>query len=455
MNEATQLQTKSKRRWLHVVVNLLVCIAILGAALAAIIWINETEPVAEKVNSTRKSAALVETITVRRGTYSPRLSGLGTVQAAQQISLQPRVGGQVVELSTGFVPGGMIKKGDLLLRIDPADFENVVSIRKSELEQAEASMKIEEARKQLAVKELKLLGNSIGDANRGLVMREPQIASMKAEVSAAKAAVDRAELDLERTSIFAPFDAQVLTRMINTGSQVGPGDELGQLVGLDEYWIMATVPVRSLRWVKFPNMEVNRSNSLAETKESVIVSEQTPAGTDGSETIEDTSSNIGSKVVLRNIDAWGADKTRVARVSKLIGTLDQQTRLARVLITVDDPLGQKSNAPPLILNTLLQTEIEGRAIENVVRLDREYVRDQDTVWVMRNDKLEICDTDIVFQDAKFAYIKNGLDDGDEVVTTTLATVAEGVGLRKINEPSTKADSDPTETSSSLEKEASE
>ena len=429
MNEATQPPKKSKWRWLHIVVNLIVCVAILIAAFVVIDWINRTEPVAEKVNSTRKSAALVETITVRRGNYPPRISVLGTVQAAQQISLRPRVSGQVIELADGFVPGGMIKEGDLLLRIDPADFDNVVSIRKSELEQSEASMEIEEARQQLAEKELKLLGSSIRDANRGLVMREPQIASMKAEVSAAEAAVERAELELERTEIFAPFDAQVLTRSVNLGSQVGPGDELGQLVGLDEYWIMATVPVRSLRWVQFPQGD----------RPPQPVSEST----------------VGSKVVLQNIDAWGADQSREARVSKLIGTLDQQTRLARVLIIVDDPLGQDSDAPPLILNTLLQTEIEGRPIENVIRLDRDFIRDQDTVWVMKDEKLEIRETEIVFRDAQFAYVQNGLDDGDEVVTTTLATVAAGVGLRKTNEALTNGDAEPTETSASSETEPSE
>jgi RND family efflux transporter MFP subunit len=408
MNDVTQHRTQSNWHWLPIVVNLIVCVAILGAAVAAIIWINRTEPVAQKVNTMRKSAALVETITVRRGTYSPRLVVLGTVQAAQQINLRPRVSGQAIELKPEFVPGGMVKKGHLLLRIDPADFENAVSIRKSELEQAEASMEIEEARQQLAEKELKLLGNSIGDANRGLVMREPQIASMKAEVSAAKAAVERAELDLQRTEIYAPFDAQVLTRLVNVGSQVGPSDVLGQLIGLEQYWIMATVPVRNLRWVQFPNLEQSSQRISRST--------------------------IGSKVILRNTDAWGTETTREARVSKLIGTLDQQTRLARVLIIVDDPFGLKSNAPPLILDTLLQTEIEGRSIENVVRLDRDFVRDQDTVWLMKNEKLEIRKTEIVFQDAEFAYIQNGLEDGDEVVITTLATVAEGVGLRKIDEP---------------------
>ena len=69
------------------------------------------------------------------------------------------------------------------------------------------------------------------------------------------------------------------------------------------------------------------------------------------------------------------------------------------------------------------------------RLDRGLVRDADTVWVMTDDQLEIRDVNVVFRDSEHAYIRSGLEDGEEVVVTTLATVADGVGLRKVSEKS--------------------
>lgn len=394
-----------ERSWLSILGNAIACVAILGASAAAIVVINRTEPTAKQIDNKRKSAALVETVTVKRGTYSPQLVVLGTVQPAQDIVLSPRVRGQVLELSPKFVPGGMVRKGELLLQIDPADFENTVSIRESELEQVQASLEIEEGRQSLAKTELALLGDSIDETNRALVLRKPQFASIKAQLSAAKAAVQRAKLDLERTRIVAPFDAQILRRSANVGSQVGPGDELAQLVGIDEYWVMVAVPVRSLRWVQFP---------------------------DGDQP--------GSAVTLRNPDAWPIDAERQAQVTRMIGTLDQETRLARVLVTVDDPLAQQSDAPPLILDTLIEARLEGKPIDNVVRLKREYVHDRDTVWVMNNNKLEIRETTIAFRDAEHAYISEGVEDGEDVVTTTLATVAEGIGLRKMEIQSKAEDS---------------
>lgn len=413
MNASRPDQPSQIWRWFRIITNGLVCLAILAASVIAVIIINRTEPTAQKMDTTRKSAALVETKIVHRGTFSPRLSVLGTVESAQRITLSPRVSGQVTEISDEFVPGGQIQKGELLLRIDPSDFENALAISESQLEKAEASMKIEEARQRLAEKELKLLEGTIEGATRGLVMREPQIASMKADISAAEAAVDRAKLDLERANVYAPFDAQILSRAVNVGSQVRLGDELGQLIGLDEYWVMAAVPVRSLRRIQIPDPKL--------------------AATDNPNTSADTpAQTAGSKVILRNIDVWGTGVFREAVVSGMIGTLDQQTRLARILISVKDPLGLTSGEPPLILDTLIETEIEGRPIRDVIRLEREYVRDQDTVWVMKDEKLEIRDVTVVFNDAEFAYIQTGIEDGDEIVTSTLATVAEGIGLRRVN-----------------------
>lgn len=408
MNQAGQ--RAPRRKWQGVFLNMLVSLLILAGSAVGVWLIYRTEPTAQQIETKRKSAALVETLTVRRDTFSPQLTVLGTVEPVQDIVLSPQVRGQVVELSPSFLPGGMVRKGEMLLRIDPADFENAVSVRQSELEQIEAQWEIEVGRKKLAKQELELLGDSIGGINRALVLREPQSASLKSQLDAGKAAVERAQLDLKRTKLIAPFDAQVLRQAANVGSQVGPGDDLGRLVGVDQYWVIAAIPVRNLQWVRFPDDD-----------------------------------QPGSTVSIRNADAWGPNVQRHGTVSRMIGALDQQTRLARVVVTVDDPLGQKSDVPPLILGTLLEAQIDGVAIDNVVRLERQHVHDGDTVWVMKDNELEIRKAEIVFRDAKYAYIAAGLESGEEIVTTTLATVANGVQLRKVTDEA-DAESGPSSES---------
>lgn len=370
-------------------------IAIL-AVTGIVIWvIQNTEPAAERGGATRRSAALVDTVTVSRGRARPDIVVLGTVEPARDIILSPRVSGEVIALSEAFIPGGFVRQGDLLLRIDPADYQNTLAMRRGELGEAEANLAIEQGRRTVAEKEFALLDERIDPENRSLVLREPQIASARAQVEAAEAMVAQARLDLARTRLMAPFDAQILDRNVNVGSQVAPGDDLGRLVGIDEYWVRVTVPLRSLRWLRFP---------LADGE--------------------------GSPVQLRNRGAWAEGVTRAGRVLRLIGTVDEQSRLARVLVSVPDPLARDIDGPPLILGTVVEARIAGRALNDVVALNRDYVRDDDTAWVMVDDMLAIRALDIVFEDARYAYVRDGLETGDQVVTTTLATVAEGIPLRR-------------------------
>ena len=68
-------------------------------------------------------------------------------------------------------------------------------------------------------------------------------------------------------------------------------------------------------------------------------------------------------------------------------------------------------------------------MNDVVRLNRDYVRQDDRVWVMAEGKLTILEVDIVFQDAEHAFIAGGLEHGDQVITSSLATVREGLAVR--------------------------
>jgi len=106
--------------------------------------------------------------------------------------------------------------------------------------------------------------------------------------------------------------------------------------------------------------------------------------------------------------------------------------MARVLITIDDPFARDPDnpeKPPLLIGSYVESHIEGSAIEDVVKLDRNYVRKDDTVWVMKDGELAIRDVTIRFQDAEHAYISDGLENGERVVTSHLSTVVEGADLR--------------------------
>jgi len=365
-------------------------------------WIKQSEPTPEREAATRKSAAPVETITVEPGTHRPTLSVLGTVRPARDIVLSPRVGGQIIAVEASFTPGGLVQDREPLLRIDPADYEHTLIARSSEMRQVQTELDIEEGQQRVARREFALLGEDIDPENRALVLREPQIESLRAKLRAAEASVEQARLDLERTVVRAPFAAQILNRSVELGSEVAAGDELARLVGIDEYWVIATVPLNAIRWIEFP---------------------------DGG--------RPGARAAIRHRTAWGEDESRQGRVERLIGEVDESTRLARVIIAVPDPLGGEGE-PALVLGSIVQVEIEAKPIDGAVRLDREYLRQGDTVWVMREGTLRIQPVNVRFSDAEHAFIDEGLAAGDRVVTTNLATTVDGLAIRETSASDTDA-----------------
>ncbi|MEJ2384695.1 MAG: efflux RND transporter periplasmic adaptor subunit [Xanthomonadales bacterium] len=389
-------ETERQRGSISLRMTLLICAALVLAGIAALTVIFNTEPEVQRESAVRETAMLVEVTTVEAGTFRPVIEAMGTVRPAREVTLRPRISGEVMALAGEFVPGGEVAQGEVLLRMDDADYRIALEQRQSELQQAIADLEIEHGRQQIAENDYRQLNKNLQPENRALVLREPQLKSAEAAVRAARAAVERAQLDLERTTVRAPFHAQVLSRDVNLGSQVSSGTALARLVGVDTYWVEATIPPERLRWLTFPG--------------------------NGTE---------GSPVAIRHRTAWPEGQTRTGYLYRLVGELEGDTRMARVLVAVDDPLGRAAEAdlPSLIIGSFVECRIHGRPITDVVRIPRDLVRKGDTVWVMRESRLAIQPVEVVFQDAEFAYVREGLRADDQVVVTSLATVKEGIPLR--------------------------
>lgn len=366
-------------------------------AVAVTVFIFMTEPTAGSEAATREMAMLVEVVQVEKGNYVPEISSTGTVQPVEDVLLSPLVNGQIVRRSPAFVPGGFVKKGTVLLQIDPSDYRNALELRKSELRQTESNLAVEMGRQEVAQQDLALVGgDSLTRQEQSLVLRQPQLKAVEATIQAARAAVEQAETNLARTTIRAPFDAHILSQNVTVGSQVSPGDELGRLVSTDFYWLVLTVPVSKLHYLKFPESEGEQ----------------------------------GSSVKIRNTTSWPKNTYRTGFLAGQVGALDAQTRLARVLVKIPDPLArEEKGVPELMIGSFVDALVEGEEIKDAVRVNSDYVRTNQTVWVMDNGKLAIRKVTVDLTDAEYAYITEGLKDGDSVVTTNLSTVAEGIPLR--------------------------
>jgi len=398
---------------------IIISLAILVAAgiITAIIFL--TEPTANKSGATKETAMLVDVVKADSGNFQPTIKATGIIEPARDIMLSTRVSGQIVNIAKLFTPGGFVKEGEMLVQIDPSDFRNELLLRKSELQQALADLKIEQGRQEVAEQDYELFDDTLTSENKSLVLREPQLNAVEASVTSARAAVQQAQLNLNRSTVSAPFDARIITRNVNVGSQVNIGDNLARLVGTNNFWLSVTIPLDKLPFISIPD-EIDEK---------------------------------GAKVKIKNPSSWPEGEYREGYLFQMVGTMEEETRMARVLIRIPDPLNtenKKSDKPEIIIGSFLEAEITGDLLEGVVKLDRAYVREDETVWVMKEGKLEIRKVNVTFFDANYAYINDGIHQGDKIVTTNLATITEGAELRTQSKDSvTNKDSELQNTGGGL------
>ena len=381
-------------RWRAALISLVILAVCVATAFALI----ETGPVAERAPRPRQ-ARLVEVTPAVRSTEVTEVAAMGTVVATREVVIQPQATGRIVEVSPEFVPGGRFAPGELMLRIDPSDYELAVRQRESELAQARAELQIEAGNQSVARLEYELLGEAVADEDRDLVLRQPQLETVRARVASAAAAVAQARLDLERTAVRAPFHSLVRERGAELGARVDPGTPLATLVATDAYWVEVVVPVSQLRWIEIPN----------------------------------AAGEPGSPARVADLAAWGPGAFREGRVVRLLGDLESEGRMARLLVRVEDPLALQpdhAEMPRLLLDSFVNVQLQGRLLADVVALDRALLRDGDRVWILGEDgALEIRAVTVTFRSDDRVLVSDGLAGGELLVTSELSSPVPGMPLR--------------------------
>jgi RND family efflux transporter MFP subunit len=324
---------------------------------------------------------------------------MGKVVPAKQITLSPEVAGRVVFVSPLVIPGGIIHEGQTLIRIDVRDYETVVKQRQSEVARARLNLKMEQGNQLVAQQEYTMLNDIIQDQDQELILRKPHLQEAQAALEAAEAALASAQLDVARCTVNAPFNAVIQDKFVDVGAQVTMASPLLKIMGTDEYWVEALVRVDQLGWITIP--QNNRQP--------------------------------GSDTKIFNSTAWESDIYREGTVIRLLGQLEEQGRLAQLLVSVKDPLALESDSqglPPVLVDSYVRVEIEGKTLPTVFPVNRDYLHDGDNVWIMdEQDRLKILAVNVVFRDKDTVYLSNGLHAGDRIVTTDISAPVDGMPLR--------------------------
>ncbi|NDV28661.1 efflux RND transporter periplasmic adaptor subunit [Desulfovibrio sp. JC010] len=373
---------------------LVVALAVLGAK--AII---ASKPVAKK-KAPVVSAPLVNVSVLEVKDFQVWTPVMGTVEAAREINLEPQVSGKVIAVSDAFIPGGYFAEGQEVLRIDPVDYELAVKQQQAVVTEAEYNLKLESGQQRVAGREWKLLKKSSGGTMQEaeLALRKPHLQKAQADLSSSKAKLQQARIDLGRTRVKAPFACMVVSKSADLGAHLSLGETIASLVGTDEFWVVVSVPVDRLGNIEIPSAENGFKGSKA-------------------------------RVVM------GSGKTAVERegqVLRLLPSLESKGRMARIIVSVKDPLNLKGGeVRPLLLGSYVNVSIDSGSLEEVVAIPRTAFRDNNTIWVMKEGGLlEIRSVDPVWRDQDYIYLDEGVVSGEKLVVTDISAPLPNMKLRE-------------------------
>lgn len=329
---------------------------------------------------------LVETETLSRGDLNVLVHSQGAVKAKREIALMAEISGKVKDLNAAFVVGGQFKKGDVLVSIDEADYQVAVQRAKANLASAQANLDLEQAKSDQAAKDWQSFGKKGQPSD--LVLNIPQLNGAKASVKAALADVAKAERDLSKTQVLAPFDGTVLSKYVDLGQYVNMAGQLATIASTQVAEVRLPLTGKDIKKLQLTGIDLS----------------QTPMP------VHFTNSSSGELIE--------------GELKRLESAKDSKTLLNYAVAEIKEPLAQG-----LYFNAFLSAEIEGESLHDVFAVPSAWMMANDQVAVYREGKLDILNLKVSHKTDDYFYVTSGLNEQNQIITTPIQAPEVGMTLR--------------------------
>ncbi|MEH6588930.1 MAG: efflux RND transporter periplasmic adaptor subunit [Halioglobus sp.] len=321
----------------------------------------------------------------------------GTVAPRTESELIAEVAGRVISVNPNLVSGGFFDAGEELLQIDPLDYELALEQAKAGKVQAESDLtNARRAAKRLdslSERQLSSISQQDDAANR-MRIAEATLLSSQAQLA-------RAERDLSRTRILAPYQGRVRSERVDIGQFVNRGNTIATVYATDYAEIRLPINDEELAFLDLPLGPVSQSTQMVPATQVTI-----------------TARFAGKE------HQWPATVVRTE------GELDPQTRMINVVARVESPYAPAAGRAPLAVGLFVDAEIHGRQARDVAILPRSAVRPDNQVLVIDNEnRLHFRPVTVMRTVAEQAYISAGIAAGERVCISPLDTALEGMTVR--------------------------
>lgn len=361
-------------------------LALAGLGFAAFMTIQVLKPEPEQADE--KFAGLsVFAERVGREDLNFTVNAQGEVRPQREIVVAPQIAGRIAYVSPDFIDGGFIRRGQVLVRLEAADYQLAVVRAQSGVASAEQRLAREVAEAEIARQDLENLG--ITDSSP-LARREPQLAEAEAALESAKAQLADAELALARTAVVAPFDGRVREETVDVGQFASPGQSLGRVFATDVVEVALPITDEQLGQLDLPL-------AFAET------------------------ANVQGPRVVFSAPVAGIDREWIGRVTRTSAAVNSQTRLINVIAELNDPYGAGSdNGAPMAPGLFVSAEIDGTKIDDLLVAPRSAIRGGNNIFIGEPAEgvLRIFPVDLVYSSNEGAWFRS-----DDVEVDSLAIVS--------------------------------
>ena len=337
---------------------------------------------------------MVDVVTVSRGPVQLSIESQGTVQPKRRIELISEVTGRITWVSEQLVNGGLVREGEVLLKLDPIDYQLAAAEAKAAL--ADASLKLKEEQAELK------RGNAYKTTNQqanSQSLRQPKLLQVQAQYDAAKARLRQAQRDLDNTEVKVPFDAIIDNKKIDMGQYVSTGAVLMSLLGTDIAEIRLPMTAEDIGFVA-------------------------PAVLD---------SGVWPAVELRA----RLGKLHLSWQGRLVRSerrVDELTRVYYLVAEVDDPYGLHTDKAPLPVGLFVDATLEGIVVEEASELPRSALHLDRYIYLVKDGSLVKREVEVLRRDARSIVVGEGLETGESVILTRLDLMVDGMPVQAVEQP---------------------
>ena len=374
---------------------LIPCVILVSSAYLGF-WIIENQSKDKKRKQPQTTLLNVKVMEIRERSYEIKIKSYGIIQPQIKSILIVQISGQIISISPNLSTGGVFRKGEELLRIDERNHQANLRIAKASFIKSNQYLIEEKARSIQAARNWERLGNK-GNAP-DLVLHKPQLSTAKAELESSRSNFIKAQLNLARTRIIAPYSGRVLRAMVHIGQVVFPNTKLADIYSLDKFEVRLPIDNYHSNFINLPTMNLTKEHQNENYPKVWLYSD------------------------LGEAHNWHG------KIIRTEGIIEEHSRQLHVIAQIKNIYNnRKSNKLNLTIGQYVHAEIEGKTIINAVIIPNDTIYQGKYVYIINNNNILIRrKIKIDWQNDEDTLIFSGLYIGEKLVLTPIGQISSGV-----------------------------